>query len=178
MGMSCQQHSPAALVPRKRASTHCAGSWMGSRVSLKCSGTSHPQPGFDSQDHSTHSDSELCQYIHPLRQLNLVDGIFFQHDGTPCKYTSNVPWLSNVKLISTAGAITWPLRLVWPHWTVFLCHVKTVVYSLKPHSLDELKFRITNAIHETTEQQLKNIFNGLEYRFQWCVLNDGGYAKG
>jgi hypothetical protein len=40
-------------------------------------------------------------------------------------------------------------------------HLKTVVYSSKPRSLDELKVRITNEIHEIIEQQLRNVFNEL-----------------
>jgi hypothetical protein len=57
-------------------------------------------------------------------------------------------------------------------------HHKTVVYSSKPRSLDELKVRITNAIHEISEQQLRNVFNEVECRSEKCVLNDGGYVEG
>jgi hypothetical protein len=44
--------------------------------------------------------------------------------------------------------------------------------------LGELKARITNTIHEISEQQLMNVFNELEYRFEKCVLSDGGYVEG
>jgi hypothetical protein len=44
-------------------------------------------------------------------------------------------------------------------------HLKTVVYFSKPRYLDELKVRMTNAIHETSEQQVRNVFKELEYRF-------------
>jgi hypothetical protein len=44
--------------------------------------------------------------------------------------------------------------------------------------LDELEVRIINAIHEIGEQQLRNVFNELEYRFERCFLNDGGYVEG
>jgi transposase len=57
-------------------------------------------------------------------------------------------------------------------------HLKTVIYSAKTRSLDELKVRIINAIHEISEQQMRNVFNELEYRFERCVLNDGGYVGG
>ena len=40
--------------------------------------------------------------------------------------------------------------------------VQTVVYSSKPGSLYELNARITNAVHEISEQQ-RNVFNELEY---------------
>jgi hypothetical protein len=57
-------------------------------------------------------------------------------------------------------------------------HLKTVVYFSKPRSLDELKVRITNAIHDFSEQQLRYVFNELEYRFEKCVLINGGYVEG
>jgi hypothetical protein len=38
--------------------------------------------------------------------------------------------------------------------------------------------RISNAIHEISEQQLRNVFNELDYRFERCVLNYGGYVEG
>jgi hypothetical protein len=61
----------------------------------------------------------------------------------------------------------------------FLCGgFKTVVYFSKPRSCDEHKVRTTNAIHEIGEQQLRNVFNELEYRFERCVLYDGGYVEG
>jgi hypothetical protein len=44
--------------------------------------------------------------------------------------------------------------------------------------LDELKVRITNAINEISREQLRNVFNELEYRFERYVLNDGGYVEG
>jgi len=56
-------------------------------------------------------------------------------------------------------------------------HVKTVVHSSKQRSVDELKVRITNTIHEISEQQLKHVFNERESRFERCVLNDGRYVE-
>jgi hypothetical protein len=44
--------------------------------------------------------------------------------------------------------------------------------------LDELKVRITNVINEISEQQLRNVFNEVEYRFEKCVVNDGVYVEG
>jgi hypothetical protein len=78
-----------------------------------------------------------------------------------------------------AGPIAWPPRSpdLTSLYYFLLGHLKTVVYSSKPRSLDELKVRITNAIHETSEQQLRNVFNELEYRFGRCVLNCGGYVE-
>jgi hypothetical protein len=44
--------------------------------------------------------------------------------------------------------------------------------------LDELKARITNAIHEISEKKLRKVFNELEYRFERCVPSDDGYVEG
>jgi hypothetical protein len=83
------------------------------------------------------------------------------------------------KWIGRAGSIAWPPRS--PDLTsldYFLWgHLKTDVYSSKRRSLDELKVRITNEIHEIGEQQLSNVFNELEYRFERYVLNVGGNVE-
>jgi hypothetical protein len=84
------------------------------------------------------------------------------------------------KWIGRAGPIAWPLRspdLISLYYFLW-GHFKTVVHSSKPLSFGELKVRITNAIHEISEQQLRNVFNELEYRFGRSVLNDGGYVEG
>jgi hypothetical protein len=71
------------------------------------------------------------------------------------------------KWIDRAGPIAWPPRS--PDLTSLDCflwgHLETVVYFSKPRSLDELKVRMTNAVHETSEQQVWNVFKELEYRF-------------
>ena len=52
-----------------------------------------------------------------------------------------------------------------------------VVYLSKPHCLDELRAKITNAIHEITQQQLENVFNNLENRIEPCIMKDGDYIE-
>jgi hypothetical protein len=72
------------------------------------------------------------------------------------------------KWIGRAGPIARPLRSpgLTPLDYFLWGHLKTVVYSSKPRSVDEQKVRITNEIHEVSEQQLRNIFSELEYRFE------------
>jgi hypothetical protein len=36
---------------------------------------------------------------------------------------------------------------------------------------------MTNAIHETGKQHLKNVFNEWDFRFERRVLNDGRYVE-
>jgi hypothetical protein len=50
------------------------------------------------------------------------------------------------------------------------------VYSPKPLSLDEGMARNTNAIHEISEQHLKNILSDFEYLFEILEVNDFGYV--
>jgi hypothetical protein len=61
----------------------------------------------------------------------------------------------SVKLDQLLGHL---VRLISPHWTTFYGIILKLVCSSKPRSLDELKARITNAIHE---QQLRDVFNEL-----------------
>jgi hypothetical protein len=46
-GVNGHRHTPAALPPAKRPSTHCTGGWMGLRASLDTCRKSHPPPRFD-----------------------------------------------------------------------------------------------------------------------------------
>ena len=53
MGMSSQQHAPAALYYRERSGTHCTGGWVGPRAGLE-GGKSRPT-GIRSPDRPTRS---------------------------------------------------------------------------------------------------------------------------
>jgi len=44
--VSGQQHAAAAIYPQERPSTHCAGGWVGPRISLDWQKISSPL-GFD-----------------------------------------------------------------------------------------------------------------------------------
>jgi len=57
MGVSGQQHAPAALYPRERPGTHCTGGWVCPRAGLNGLKISSP-PGFD---HYMHTYS-VCIY--------------------------------------------------------------------------------------------------------------------
>ena len=46
-GVGGLRHAPAALLPRKRPSTHCVGGWVGPRAGLDGCGKSRRPPGFD-----------------------------------------------------------------------------------------------------------------------------------
>nr|XP_005998403.1 PREDICTED: uncharacterized protein LOC102358965 [Latimeria chalumnae]XP_005998404.1 PREDICTED: uncharacterized protein LOC102358965 [Latimeria chalumnae] len=122
-------------------------------------------------------------FIPELRRLNLSDSTFFQQDGAPCHYASNVRQLLNAvfpdKWIGRHGPIAWPPRLLdlSPLDYFLWGYVKTVVYSSKLQSLDELRARITNAIHKITQQQLENVFNELENRIERCITKRGGYVE-
>ena len=71
------------------------------------------------------------------------------------------------KLIGGRGPIAWPSHSPEPvSIGRAMVPCKTVVYSSKPHSLDELKVIITNTIHDITQQQLENVFNKLENQIE------------
>jgi hypothetical protein len=46
-GVGDQCHAPAALLPRKRTSTHCTVGWVSPRACLDACRKSCPPPGFD-----------------------------------------------------------------------------------------------------------------------------------
>jgi hypothetical protein len=55
-GVGGQRHSPAALLPGRRPSTHCIGSWVGPRAELDRCGKSRPN-GIRSPDRPARIES-------------------------------------------------------------------------------------------------------------------------
>lgn len=56
-------------------------------------------------------------------------------------------------------------------------HVKTIVYSTKPRSLDDLRTRITNVIQDITKNQLQNVLVEFQNRISVCIRSDGGHVE-
>jgi hypothetical protein len=127
----------------------------------------------------------LQGFLNPeLWQLNLLDRTFFQQDGATCHHALNVQRTLNdifpSMWIGRAGPIAWPPRLpdLTPLDHFLWGNIKTAMYSSKQCSLYKLKVRITNAIHEISTHQLRNVFNKVESWFEGCALKDGSYIKG
>ena len=113
--------------------------------------------------------------------LHLVNNTNFQQDGTPCHYALHVQ-----QFLDDTFSDQWIGRgapLAWLPWSLYLSpldsclggHIKTVVYASKPCSLDDLRNRITNAIHSVTEWQLMfshSLKIGLNN-----VSHDGSYVE-
>lgn len=113
--------------------------------------------------------------IPELRQLNLFKtALFFQQDVAPYHYASNVwrllHYVFTEQCIGTAGPIAWPSSssLLTPLDYLSWGHVKTVLYSPISRSLDQIKVRITNAVHEISNRQLDNVCEELEYVLRMC----------
>jgi hypothetical protein len=56
MEVGGHRHTPAALAPGKRPSTHCIGGWVGPRTGLTGSGKSCPPNGIRSPDRPARSE--------------------------------------------------------------------------------------------------------------------------
>ena len=80
----------------------------------------------------------------------------------------------------------------WASWTNFFAprlpdlspldfflwgHVKTLVYSTKPQSIDDLQVRITRVIRDITASHLQNVFSEFQNRITACIHNDGGHIE-
>ena len=56
-------------------------------------------------------------------------------------------------------------------------YVKTVVYTIIPHSLADCKTKITNAISTIGLNQLTNVCKDLQNRITFCITNDSGHVE-
>jgi len=68
MGVSGQQHAPAALYPRERPGTHFAGGWVGLRAGLDGRKISSLL-GFDPGPSSPYSVATQTELPGPLQRL-------------------------------------------------------------------------------------------------------------
>ena len=55
--------------------------------------------------------------------------------------------------------------------------MKTIVYAIKPSSLEDLKVKIINEISGITVNQLANVLLELQNRISTCIVKDGGRVK-
>lgn len=56
-------------------------------------------------------------------------------------------------------------------------HVKNIIYSNKPRSLEELHAKIIDVIEAITENQLQNVFQELQNGMTICMRNVGGHVE-
>ena len=73
VGVSGQQHAPAALYPRETPGTHCTGGWVDPRADLDGWKISSPQ-GFDSGPSNSWSIATPTELPGPQRER--VPGVF------------------------------------------------------------------------------------------------------
>lgn len=65
----------------------------------------------------------------------------------------------------------------WSFQTIFLQNPSKPASSSKPHTLNKFRIVLIEAVHEITQHQMENVFNGLENQNEQCITKDGGCAE-
>ena len=101
--------------------------------------------------------------------------LIFQQDGAPPHYSLNVRnYLNHVfpgRWIGRRGAIEWPPRSpdLSPLDFFLWGHIKSIVYSTPPETLDVLRARIIDVCREVTPQMLRNVRQRFEENLYHCM---------
>lgn len=108
-----------------------------------------------------------------------VENIFFQQDGCPAHFHRVVrDYLDDAypnRWIGRRGTIEWPPRSpdLAPNDFFLWGHLKSVVFRTPPHSVDELKTRITRACHEISTETFRKVREEFHYRLFHCQEVNG-----
>ena len=138
-----------------------------------------------------HLTSERYQEIleNPLEEflenLPLIEEqrLYFQQDGAPSHNAHHIMDYLRLKfgqrLIATNGPVRWPPRSpdLTPLDFFLWGHIKNLVYSTPPTTLEILKTRIREAFANIRIEQLQNVVQENIYRVRKCNEVQGGYFE-
>lgn len=124
--------------------------------------------------------SLLQEHVGPaVMELFPETDIIFQQDGAPPHFALNVrEYLDAVfpnQWIGRRGPYEWPPHspnLAPPDFFLW-GHLKTVVFSTQPVSLEDLRARIVQACQEITPQILLNVRQEFQNRLAYCQEENG-----
>jgi hypothetical protein len=111
----------------------------------------------------------LENFVFP--QISEVDGLIFQQDGAPPRFSSIVHTALNERFpgrwIGAGGPINWPPRSsdVTPMDLFFWGYIKGIVYSERVESLPDFRRRITAAIAAVSVDVVSRVWGEVEFRF-------------
>lgn len=126
----------------------------------------------------------LQRFVTPeLNNFPHVQESWFQQDGatshTARQSMEAVRVLFGNRVISRFGNVSWPPRS--PDLSVcdsFLWgYLKAKVFTTRPRTVDELKQRIRDEIHNIPVEMLQRSMRNLQHRFQECIRTGGRHLK-
>lgn len=113
----------------------------------------------------------------------LPANIWLQQDGAPPHYALNVRNFLNEtftnRWIGRRGFIEWPPRSPDLNPLDFFLwgHLKSVVYTRRPHNLDELQQRIIEGMQLIREETLANVIQEFVHRLAYCQEVNGNHFE-
>lgn len=126
---------------------------------------------------------EILQSVVSPYVTSLTDNeeipVWFQQDGAPAHFHHSVRQYLNVNFpdhwIGRRGTIEWPARSpdLTPLDYFLWGHLKSVVYSSQPHSIDDLKERIHNECQKITSNTFAKIRGEFYNRLGYCLIVNG-----
>jgi hypothetical protein len=122
----------------------------------------------------------LQNHVGPKLSENNIEGeVWFQHDGAPGHYSTEVINYLNICFpehwIGRRGTIDWPARSpdLTPLDFFLWGYGKSCVYKSRPQTIDELKERILQAFENISGELLVRVNNEIYNRFGYCMIANG-----
>lgn len=119
---------------------------------------------------------QFWEQLTPHEKLNC----WFQQDNST-SHTSNytMQYLRQKFGERLISKNLWPPRcpVMAPPGFFLFGHLKQQVFQNHPHTLDELRDSITNAIGSITVETLNNVFRNMRRRVQLCLDHQGGHFE-
>ena len=139
-------------------------------------------------DETVNSDRYLSmlqnQFWPAVEQRNLTNDMIFMHDGAPPHWGRNVrEWLNgkfpNRWIGRGSQNLPWPARSpdITPCDYFLWGFVKSKVYVTEPESMDELKQRITQCIHEIPADMISRVVQEYPSRLRQMTRNGGRHVE-
>lgn len=143
---------------------------------------------FDGYINSNSYAQMVTEYVIPELEDRGIDPreVIYMHDGAPPHKPNFVQDMLNQHFRGFIGPgdiqkalLKWPARSPDLNPLDFFLwgFVKDMVFLIENESIDELKFKIDEALDNITEQMLINVQINAEFRLNFCIDNNGEHFE-
>ena len=125
----------------------------------------------------------IPRFFEEIPAENLPENIYYQQDGAPAHKTRRCLALLQQRypgrVISIGGNIAWPPRSpdLTPLDFFLWGHIKSIVYTTPPTTVEDMQERIINALQTITPEILQNVRRSFSKRIRLLIDTEGRHVE-